>query len=110
MVVFFLESPSLTAYKWWPGSLGKTANYAVVMAQLHTKGECHGTHPFLVQLRSEETHEPLPGIIVGEIGPKLGMNTNDNGYLGFNSVRIPRDQMLMKHSQVLEVFIKQLHL
>ena len=52
----------------------------------------------------------MPGIIVGEIGPKLGMNTNDNGYLGFNSVRIPRDQMLMKHSQVLEVFIKQLHL
>ena len=43
------------------------------------------------------------GVIVGEIGPKLGMNTNDNGYLGFSKVRIPRTQMLMKHSQVLEV-------
>lgn len=30
------------------------------------------------------------------------MNTNDNGYLGFNKVRIPLDQLLMKHSQVLE--------
>lgn len=42
------------------------------------------------------------GILVGEIGPKLGMNTNDNGYLGFDKVRIPREQLLMKHSQVLE--------
>nr|CAH0099019.1 unnamed protein product [Daphnia galeata] len=99
---FVLESPSLTAYKWWPGSLGKTANYAVVMAQLYTKGKCEGTHPFMVQLRDEETHEPLPGIVIGEIGPKLGMNTNDNGYLGFEKFRIPRDQLLMKHSQVLE--------
>lgn len=99
---FILESPSLTAYKWWPGSLGKTANYAVVMAQLYTKGKCEGIHPFMVQLRDEETHEPLPGILVGEIGPKLGMNTNDNGYLGFDKVRIPREQLLMKHSQVLE--------
>lgn len=41
-------------------------------------------------------------MIVGEIGPKLGLNTNDNGYLGFNKYRIPREQMLMKHSQVLE--------
>jgi hypothetical protein len=40
---------------------------------------------------------------VGEIGPKLGLNSNDNGYLGFDKVRIPRDQLLMKHSQVLEV-------
>ena len=83
--------------------MGKTTNYAVVMAQLYTQGKCEGTHPFLVQLRSEETHEPLPGVVVGEIGPKLGMNTNDNGYLGFNQVRIPRNQMLMKHSQVLKV-------
>ena len=40
---------------------------------------------------------------MGEIGPKLGLNSNDNGYLGFDKVRIPRDQLLMKHSQVLEV-------
>ena len=73
------------------------------MAQLYTRGKCHGTHPFIVQLRDEETHLPLPGVDVGEIGPKLGLNSNDNGYLGFNNYRIPRDQMLMKHAQVLEV-------
>ena len=38
---------------------------------------------------------------MGEIGPKLGMNANDNGFLGFNQHRIPRENMLMKNAQVL---------
>ena len=48
------------------------------------KGHKRGPHPFIVQLRDEETHRPLKGIKVGEIGPKLGMNVNDNGFLGFD--------------------------
>lgn len=99
---FVLNSPTLTAYKWWPGGLGHTANYAVVVAQLYTNGECKGIHPFIVQLRDEDTHEPLPGIKIGEIGTKLGMNGTNNGFLGLENVRIPRLQMLMKNSQVLE--------
>ncbi|CAL1679780.1 unnamed protein product [Lasius platythorax] len=99
---FILNSPALTSYKWWPGGLGHTANYAIVVAQLYTKGECRGIHPFIVQLRDENTHEPLPGIKIGEIGTKLGMNASNNGFLGFENVRIPRENMLMKNSQVLE--------
>ncbi|KPJ09436.1 putative peroxisomal acyl-coenzyme A oxidase 1 [Papilio machaon] len=99
---FVLHSPTLTAYKWWPGGLAHTANYCVVMAQLYTQGKCHGIHPFIVQLRDEETHMPLPGIKVGEIGAKLGMNGTNNGFLGFENVRIPREHMLMKNSKVLE--------
>ncbi|XP_032663048.1 probable peroxisomal acyl-coenzyme A oxidase 1 isoform X2 [Odontomachus brunneus] len=99
---FILNSPTLTSYKWWPGGLGQTANYAVVVAQLYTKGECRGIHPFIVQLRQEDTHEPLPGIKIGEIGTKLGMNATNNGFLGFENVRIPRENMLMKNSKVLE--------
>lgn len=105
---FVLNSPTLTSYKWWPGGLGHTANYAIVVAQLYTQGECKGIHPFIVQLRDEETHEPLPGIKIGEIGTKLGMNATNNGFLGFENVRIPREHMLMKNSQILEdgTFIK----
>ncbi|KAF7281939.1 hypothetical protein GWI33_004056 [Rhynchophorus ferrugineus] len=98
---FVLNSPTLTSYKWWPGGLGHSANYAVVVAQLYTKGKWHGIHPFIVQLRDEETHMPLPGIKIGEIGCKLGMNTTNNGYLGFENVRIPRTNMLMKNNKVL---------
>ena len=58
-----VEPFSCSAFKWWPGGLGKTANYAVVMCQLVTPdGISRGPHPFMVQLRDENTHEPLPGI------------------------------------------------
>lgn len=75
------------------------------MAQLYTKGVCHGTHLFIVQIRDEETHMPLPGIKVGEIGAKMGFNTADNGYLAFDHYRIPRQNMMMKNAQVLKVGI-----
>lgn len=46
---------------------------------------------------------PLPGIKVGEIGPRMGFSTADNGFLGFNHFRIPRMNMMMKNAQVLKV-------
>uniref|UniRef100_A0A182JXZ0 Acyl-coenzyme A oxidase N-terminal domain-containing protein n=1 Tax=Anopheles christyi TaxID=43041 RepID=A0A182JXZ0_9DIPT len=97
---FVLESPTLSSYKWWPGGLAHTVNYCVVMAQLFSKGKCHGIQPFIVQLRDEDTHMPMKGIIIGEIGNKLGMNGVNNGYLGFEKVRIPRKNMLMKNAKL----------
>ncbi|XP_004932403.1 probable peroxisomal acyl-coenzyme A oxidase 1 isoform X2 [Bombyx mori] len=99
---FVLNSPTLTAYKWWPGGLAHTANHCIVVAQLYTNGKCYGVHPFFVQIRDSETHMPLTGVKVGEIGPKLGFNTANNGFLGFNNFRIPRMNMLMKNAQVLK--------
>lgn len=40
------------------------------------------------QLRSLETHLPLPGITVGDIGPKFGFGGVDNGYMSMDHVRI----------------------
>uniref|UniRef100_T1PGZ2 Acyl-CoA oxidase n=1 Tax=Musca domestica TaxID=7370 RepID=T1PGZ2_MUSDO len=63
---------------------------------------------FVVQVRDEETHKPLPGVHVGEIGKKLGMNGVNNGFLGLKNYRVPRTNMLMKNQQVLPdgTFIK----
>ncbi|CAG9581086.1 unnamed protein product [Danaus chrysippus] len=97
---FVLHTPTLTAHKWWAGGLGKTINHCIVVAQLYTKGVCYGTHLFMVQIRDLDTHMPLPGIKVGEIGPRMGFSSADNGFLGFNNFRIPRNNMLMKHAQV----------
>lgn len=47
-----------------------------------------------------ETREPLPGVEVGDIGPKFGFNMKDNGYLVFTNLRIPRENMLSKYTQV----------
>ncbi|KAK3103843.1 hypothetical protein FSP39_022372 [Pinctada imbricata] len=97
---FILNTPTISAMKWWPGSLGKSSNYAIVLATLITRGKRHGMHPFVVQLRSLEDHQPLPGIKVGEIGAKMGTLSTDNGYLILNNIRILRENMLMKNAQV----------
>lgn len=97
---FILHSPHLTASKWWIGSLGRTANHAVVMAQLIIKGKSYGPHPFVCQIRDMKTHEPLEGIHVGDIGPKFGYNSMDNGFLLFNQVKIPHINMLARFSRV----------
>ncbi|KAH8313968.1 hypothetical protein KR067_006145, partial [Drosophila pandora] len=98
---FVLNTPTQSAYKWWPGGLGNTANVAIVLAQLYIQGKHHGLQSFLVRIRDERTHEPLPGIDVGDIGPRLGGNGVNNGFLGLKDVRIPRNQMMMKNAQVL---------
>ncbi|XP_018617341.1 peroxisomal acyl-coenzyme A oxidase 1 isoform X2 [Scleropages formosus] len=97
---FVLNSPTVTSIKWWPGGLGKTSNHAVVLAQLYTQGNCHGLHAFIVPIRCMTTHKPLPGVVVGDIGPKFGFDEVDNGFLKLENVRIPRENMLMKYAKV----------
>ncbi|XP_051240039.1 peroxisomal acyl-coenzyme A oxidase 1 isoform X1 [Dicentrarchus labrax] len=97
---FVLNSPTISSIKWWPGGLGKTSNHAVVLAQLYTQGNCHGLHAFIVPIRDMNTHVPLPGIVVGDIGPKFGFSEVDNGFLKLENVRIPRENMLMKYAKV----------
>ncbi|KAE9552039.1 hypothetical protein FO519_004730, partial [Halicephalobus sp. NKZ332] len=98
---FILDSPTVTATKWWPGNLAKVSNYIVVVARLLSNGKDHGPHPFFVQIRDPKTHESLPGVTVGDIGPKFFINTTDNGFLQFNKVRIPRRAMFMKNAKLL---------
>lgn len=97
---FIMHSPSLTASKWWIGSMGRTANHAVVMAQLIVGGKNYGPHPFVVQIRDMKTHKPLPNVHVGDIGPKFGYNTMDNGFLLLNKVEIPHVNMMARYSRV----------
>ncbi|RLN66868.1 hypothetical protein BBJ28_00015299 [Nothophytophthora sp. Chile5] len=98
---FIIDSPTLTSRKWWPGGLGKTANHAIVHARLFLAGKDVGVQAFLVQIRSMQDHEPLPGIEVGDIGPKVGFNGVDNGYCAFHKIRIPRENMMMRYTKVL---------
>ncbi|CAO3661253.1 unnamed protein product [Umbelopsis vinacea] len=99
---FILHSPTLTAAKWWIGGLGKAATHACVMARLVTNGKDYGPHPFIVQIRSLEDHRPLKGVTVGDIGPKFGFNTVDNGFVMFDNYRIPHISMLARFSKVVK--------
>ena len=99
---FIINTPNKSSYKWWIGSLGVVSNHALLVAQLKINGQAYGPHPFMVPIRDLKTNEPLPGIDVGDIGPKMGANFLDNGFIGFKNVRIPKKNMLNRYSRINE--------
>eukprot|EP00760_Papus_ankaliazontas_P001903 PhM_4_TR10727/c0_g1_i1/m.13070/K00232/E1.3.3.6, ACOX1, ACOX3; acyl-CoA oxidase len=96
---FIVDSPTLTSMKWWPGALGLLATHAIVYARLFISGKDYGYHAFMVQLRAAD-HTLLPGVETGDLGPKMGYNYYDSGYLSLDKVRIPREYMLMRFQRV----------
>ncbi|KAJ7748084.1 peroxisomal oxidase [Mycena metata] len=85
---FEIHSPTLTSTKWWVGALGKTATHGVVQAKLILPDD----------------HTVLPGIIIGDIGPKAGngLASLDNGFARFDHTRIPKLNMLSKFAGVTD--------
>lgn len=53
----------------------------------HLTGECSQLHSLL-------------GITVGDIGPKMDLEYMDNGFLQLDHVRVPRENMLSRFTQV----------
>jgi len=82
--------------------VGHSSNYCIVVANLFINGESKGVQMFFVPVRDEETHMPLPGVDIGEIGKKLGFYGVNNGFLGLKNVRVPRENMLMRNAKVLK--------
>lgn len=46
------------------------------------------------------THKPLPNVECGDIGPKLGYVSKDNGYLRFNNYRASKDSLLARFIKI----------
>ncbi len=69
------------------GDLGIFSTHAMVFAQLIINNISRGVQAFLIPIRDMETHEVLPGVEVGDIGPKYGFGTKDNGFLRFKQKR-----------------------
>lgn len=92
---FVINTPSITAAKYWPGDLGRFTSHAIVFARLLVDGNDFGVQPFMVPMRDPETWKRMPGIKCGDLGPKIGYHSKDNGWAMFDNVRIPRTDMLM---------------
>lgn len=97
---FIIHTPHLGATKWWIGGAASSATHCSVFAQLMVDGKRYGTKTFIVPIRDPKTFKTLPGILIGDIGKKMGRDGVDNGYLQFSFVRVPRDYMMMKYTQV----------
>ena len=77
-----LHTPDIEATKCWSGNLGKIATHAIVYAQLYTPdGQHHGLNAFVVPVRDIRTLKPFPGVLVGDMGKKIGLNGLANGYV-----------------------------
>ncbi|KAJ4439581.1 hypothetical protein ANN_07708, partial [Periplaneta americana] len=98
---FILHTPDFEAAKCWVGGLGKSATHAIVYAKLITAdGEGHGLHAFVVPIRSTSTLLAIPGVVIGDLGEKIGLNGVDNGFIMFNHYRIPRENLLNRSGDV----------
>ncbi|KAG6453258.1 hypothetical protein O3G_MSEX008062 [Manduca sexta] len=93
---FVMHSADFEAAKCWVGSLGKCATHAIIYAMLISKGTNHGLHSFVIPIRDPKTLKPYPGVIVGDIGEKIGLNGVDNGFVMFNNYAVPKAAALDK--------------
>ena len=96
---FVIDTPRDAARKEWIGNAAAHGRMATVFAQLHTQGEHHGVHAFLVPIR-RENGSPMPRVRIEDCGEKMGLNGVDNGRLWFDKVRIPRENMLDRFARV----------
>jgi acyl-CoA oxidase len=101
---FDLHTPHEAARKDYIGNAAKDGRMAVVFAQLVTGGagrapDGKGVHAWLVPIR-DEAGNPMPGVTIGDDGPKAGLNGVDNGRLTFDHVTVPRDMLLDRYGSV----------
>lgn len=103
---FIINTPNDGAIKWWIGNAAVHGKFASVFAKLmlpthDAKGFSDmGVHAFIVPIRDLKTHQTLLGVEIQDCGHKVGLNGVDNGALRFNSVRIPRDNLLNRFGDV----------
>merc|ERR1711953_243284 len=96
---FIVNTPHPLAQKYWITNGAVHAKHVVVMAKLIVDGVNEGIHAVLVPIRDDKLNI-LPNVLVEDMGHKMGLNGVDNAKLSFDKVRIPRENLLNKYSDV----------
>ena len=98
---FIINSPSTLSQKYWITNGAIHAKHCIVFAQLVIGDVQYGIHGFLVPIRDGNLN-PLPNVTVEDMGYKMGLNGVDNAKLSFDNVRVPRENLLNRYSDVME--------
>ncbi|AEL27646.1 acyl-CoA dehydrogenase family protein [Cyclobacterium marinum] len=98
---FTIHTPHINARKEYIGNAALHGKMATVFAKLIIDGKDYGVSTFIVPLRNEEG-KTLPGISITDCGRKMGLNGVDNGLISFDSITIPKENMLDRFSSVDE--------
>merc|ERR1719187_2930039 len=98
---FIVNTPNPLAQKYWITNGACHSKHVVVMAQLLVKGKNEGIHAVLVRMRDDDMNT-IPGVTIEDMGYKMGLNGVDNAKLSFDNVRVPREALLNRWSDVAE--------
>ncbi|KAI8866100.1 acyl-CoA oxidase [Ramicandelaber brevisporus] len=98
---FIINSPTTKSAKFWITNGACHARWCIVFAQLMFEGKNEGIHCFLVRIRSDGPElTPQPGVTIQDMGRKFELDGVDNALLSFSNVRVPREALLNRHSDV----------
>ncbi len=96
---FVINTPHRGAQKEYIGNAALHGQMATVFAKLIINDKDYGVNAFIVPLRDQQGHI-LPGITIGDCGPKMGLNGVDNGTIMFDHVVIAKENMLDRFAKV----------
>lgn len=96
-----VNTPTPLAQKYWITNGAIHATHIVVFAHLHVDGVNQGIHGVLVRCRDDNL-QPVDGVIVEDMGHKMGLNGVDNAKLTFNNVRVPKNNLLNRFSDITD--------
>ncbi|KAK3872008.1 hypothetical protein Pcinc_022888 [Petrolisthes cinctipes] len=94
-----VNTPTTLAQKYWITNGAVHAKHVVVFAQLIVGNTNHGIHGILVPIRDENL-KVMSNVRVEDMGHKMGLNGVDNAKLLFDNVRVPRENLLNKYSDI----------
>ena len=73
----------------------------MVFGQTIVRGKNEGVNAVLVKIRDDQM-QPIKGVKIVDMGMKMGLNGVDNGALFFDKVRIPRENLMNRYSDIDE--------
>nr|CAB3219772.1 acyl-coenzyme A oxidase 3, peroxisomal [Phallusia mammillata] len=98
---FVINSPTTLSQKYWITNGAVHAKHVIVFAQLIVGEENYGIHGVMVRIRDNDLNV-MDNVRVEDMGHKLGLNGVDNAKLFFDNVRVPRENLLNRYSDVAE--------